>query len=202
MYKQTYKDETMAKGDTYQHIIDSALALVAEYGLEKASLSMIANKAGISKPAIYYYFSSKEALLDHLFHLLFDDYQFDNYFPLDTYTKDNFSTLLTDNGLQLLQEYDENPELLKIINHFIVYAGQKQAYDEKLKQTLTEFLDGFKRLLIHGQQLGVIKTGDVTAKAQLLGLVLDNISSYLLMGIKVESTAVWTQAVSYVMGDD
>ncbi|MCM3226925.1 TetR/AcrR family transcriptional regulator [Terribacillus saccharophilus] len=192
----------MAKGDTYQHIIDSALALVAEYGLEKASLSMIANKAGISKPAIYYYFSSKEALLDHLFHLLFDDYQFDNYFPLDTYTKDNFSTLLTDNGLQLLQEYDENPELLKIINHFIVYAGQKQAYDEKLKQTLTEFLDGFKRLLIHGQQLGVIKTGDVTAKAQLLGLVLDNISSYLLMGIKVESTAVWTQAVSYVMGDD
>ncbi|AIF67366.1 hypothetical protein GZ22_12415 [Terribacillus saccharophilus] len=192
----------MAKGDTYQHIIDSALALVAEYGLEKASLSMIANKAGISKPAIYYYFSSKEALLDHLFHLLFDDYQFDNYFPLDTYTKDNFSTLLTDNGLQLLQEYDENPELLKIINHFIVYAGQKQAYDEKLKQTLTEFLDGFKRLLIHGQQLGVIKTGDVSAKAQLLGLVLDNISSYLLMGIKVESTAVWTQAVSYVMGDD
>lgn len=192
----------MAKGDTYQHIIDSALALVAEFGLEKASLSMIANKAGISKPAIYYYFSSKEALLDHLFHLLFDDYQFDNYFPLDTYTKDNFSTLLTDNGLQLLQEYDENPELLKIINHFIVYAGQKQAYDEKLKQTLTEFLDGFKRLLIHGQQLGVIKTGDVTAKAQLLGLVLDNISSYLLMGIKVESTAVWTQAVSYVMGDD
>lgn len=192
----------MAKGDTYQHIIDSALALVAEYGLEKASLSMIANKAGISKPAIYYYFSSKEALLHHLFHLLFDDYQFDHYFPFDTYTKDNFSTLLTDNGLQLLQEYDENPELLKIINHFIVYAGQKQAYDEKLKQTLTEFLDGFKRLLIHGQQLGVIKTGDVTAKAQLLGLVLDNISSYLLMGIKVESTAVWTQAVSYVMGDD
>ncbi|WP_176466453.1 TetR/AcrR family transcriptional regulator [Terribacillus saccharophilus] len=193
----------MAKGDTYKHIIDSALALVAEFGLEKASLSMIANKAGISKPAIYYYFSSKEALLDHLFNLLFDDYQFDHYFPLETYTKDNFSSLLTDNGLHLLQEYDENPELLKIINHFIVYAGQKQAYDEKLKHTLTEFLDGFRRLLIHGQKLGVIKEGeDLTAKSQLLGLVLDNISSYLLMGIKVESTAVWTQAVSYVMGDD
>jgi AcrR family transcriptional regulator len=202
VYKQTYKDETVAKGDTYKHIIDSALALVAEFGLEKASLSMIANKAGISKPAIYYYFSSKEALLDHLFHLLFDDYQFDHYFPLETYTKDNFSSLLTDNGLHLLQEYDENPELLKIINHFIVYAGQKQAYDEKLKHTLTEFLDGFRRLLIHGQKLGVIKEGDLTAKSQLLGLVLDNISSYLLMGIKVESTAVWTQAVSYVMGDD
>lgn len=191
----------MVKGNTYQHIIDSALALVAEYGLEKTSLSMIANKAGISKPAIYYYFPSKEALLDHLFHLL-DDYQFDHYFPLDTYTKDNFSTLLTDNGLQLLQEYDENPELLKITNHFIVYAGQKQAYDKKIKQTLTEFLDGFKKLLFHGQQLGVLKAGDVTAKAQLLGLVLDNISSFLLMGIKVESTAVSSQAVSYVMGDD
>ncbi|MFS0559278.1 TetR/AcrR family transcriptional regulator [Terribacillus sp. 179-K 1B1 HS] len=192
----------MAKGNSYQLIIDAALSLIAEYGLEKTSLSMIANRAGISKPAIYHYFSSKEGLLDHLFELLFKDYRFEQYFPMDTYTKDNFARLLTDNGLKMLQEYEENPEALKIINHFISYSGQNRDYDEKIKQILTEFLDGFKRLLLLGQQLEVIKKGEITAKAQILGLVLDNISSYLLMGIEVESTAVWCQAVSYVMEDD
>lgn len=49
---------------TSQHIVDASFKLMAEHGIEKMSLSMIAKEVGISKPAIYYHFPSKEALVD------------------------------------------------------------------------------------------------------------------------------------------
>lgn len=48
---------------TSQSIVDVSFKLMAEHGIEKMSLSMIAKEVGISKPAIYYHFSSKEALV-------------------------------------------------------------------------------------------------------------------------------------------
>ena len=49
---------------TSQNIVEASFKLMAEHGIEKMSLSMIAKEVGISKPAIYYHFSSKEALVD------------------------------------------------------------------------------------------------------------------------------------------
>lgn len=47
---------------------------------------MIAEKVGISKPSIYYHFSSKNALIDTVFKVIFEDYRFDNYFQVDKMT--------------------------------------------------------------------------------------------------------------------
>ncbi|ARO63556.1 Transcriptional regulator, TetR [Bacillus cereus] len=56
---------------TSQNIVEASFKLMAEHGIEKMSLSMIAKEVGISKPAIYYHFSSKEALVDFLFEEIF-----------------------------------------------------------------------------------------------------------------------------------
>ncbi|MFC5237119.1 TetR/AcrR family transcriptional regulator [Pseudonocardia zijingensis] len=47
-----------------QQIIDCTIELVAERGAAAASLSAIAARAGISKAAVLYHFSSKDAVLD------------------------------------------------------------------------------------------------------------------------------------------
>lgn len=48
---------------TSKNIVEASFKLMAEHGIEKMSLSMIAKEVGISKPAIYYHFPSKEALV-------------------------------------------------------------------------------------------------------------------------------------------
>lgn len=68
------------KMNTQDAIVEAAFTLIAQHGLKGTSLSMIASEVGISKPAIYYYFPSKEELVDYLFHIVFDDHNFSEFF--------------------------------------------------------------------------------------------------------------------------
>ncbi|MGD0167978.1 MAG: helix-turn-helix domain-containing protein [Gaiellaceae bacterium] len=57
--------------DTRERILDTALDLFIERGYEKTSLRELAERVGITKAALYYYFSSKEELLKTLVEPLF-----------------------------------------------------------------------------------------------------------------------------------
>ncbi|WDP89972.1 MAG: TetR/AcrR family transcriptional regulator [Desulfobacter sp.] len=55
-----------AKGtgrDNRRKILDAAMALIGEKGVEKTSLSGIARAAGLSKGTVYYYYASKNDLV-------------------------------------------------------------------------------------------------------------------------------------------
>lgn len=57
-----------------RQIIDGTIELVAERGPAAASLSAIAARAGISKAAVLYHFSSKDAVLDATMHHVLASY--------------------------------------------------------------------------------------------------------------------------------
>jgi TetR/AcrR family transcriptional regulator len=56
-------DETQ---DTRGHLMDIALKLFASRGYEAAGIQEIVSLAGITKPTLYYYFGSKQGLLEAL----------------------------------------------------------------------------------------------------------------------------------------
>lgn len=49
-----------------QEILETAMQIFEEKGIQKTSMSDIANKAGVAKGLLYYYFASKEALLNEV----------------------------------------------------------------------------------------------------------------------------------------
>lgn len=53
-----------AAGDTRQRLLDTALRLFCEYGVEGTSLQMIADELGVTKAAVYYYFKTKDELAE------------------------------------------------------------------------------------------------------------------------------------------
>jgi AcrR family transcriptional regulator len=59
--------------ETGERIRAAALELIAEKGVQQASLREIAERVGITKPALYYHFASREALLRGLVQPLVDD---------------------------------------------------------------------------------------------------------------------------------
>src|SRR5690554_3108705 len=64
------KDETE---ETKNRIIEVAKRHFSEKGFDAARVDVIAKDAGVNKALIYYYFKSKEAILDHLIQTLLDD---------------------------------------------------------------------------------------------------------------------------------
>ncbi|MGE6365711.1 TetR/AcrR family transcriptional regulator [Bacillus paramycoides] len=183
---------------TSQSIVDASFKLMAEHGIEKMSLSMIAKEVGISKPAIYYHFPSKEALVDFLFEEIFSGYHFANYFDKEQYTKEK---LIAD-GLHMLSEYEGEQEILRVINEFIVTATRNEKYQKRLFEIQEEFLNGFHDLLKKGVELGVVSQHATEENAHTLALVIDNMSNYVLMGFQLKYKKIWIQNVKNVMKEE
>ncbi|NLM46622.1 MAG: TetR/AcrR family transcriptional regulator [Firmicutes bacterium] len=64
--------EHNSQSDAKARILHSALNLFAQKGFDATRVSEIAQKAGVTKALIYYYFKSKEDLLSHLVHTLLE----------------------------------------------------------------------------------------------------------------------------------
>ncbi|MFJ7814550.1 TetR/AcrR family transcriptional regulator [Bacillus toyonensis] len=184
---------------TSQNIVEASFKLMAEHGIEKMSLSMIAKEVGISKPAIYYHFSSKEALVDFLFEEIFSGYHFSSYFDKDQYTKENFAKKLIADGLHMLSEYEGQEGILRVINEFIVTAARNEKYQKRLFEIQEEFLNGFHDLLKQGVELDVVSQHATEENAHTLALVIDNMSNYMLMGFQLKYKEIWIRNVKNVI---
>ncbi|MHA4262454.1 TetR/AcrR family transcriptional regulator [Bacillus cereus] len=187
---------------TSQNIVEASFKLMAEHGIEKMSLSMIAKEVGISKPAIYYHFSSKEALVDFLFEEIFSDYHFTKYFNEERYTKENFAEKLIADGLHMLSEYEGQEGILRVINEFIVTASRNEKYQKRLFEIQEDFLRGFHDLLKKGARLGVVSQHETEENAHTLALVIDNMSNYMLMGFQLKYKEIWIRNVKNVMKEE
>ena len=60
--------------ETRSQILSAALALFREHGLEAATMRDIAKKAGVALGAAYYYFPSKEAIVQEYYNAVGDDH--------------------------------------------------------------------------------------------------------------------------------
>jgi len=63
----------VAKSDTKQRILQTARELFASQGVQQTSLQEIADRLGITKPALYYHFASREELIRSIVTPLLDD---------------------------------------------------------------------------------------------------------------------------------
>ncbi|MBP3972273.1 TetR/AcrR family transcriptional regulator [Bacillus sp. WL1] len=187
---------------TSQNIVEASFKLMAEHGIEKMSLSMIAKEVGISKPAIYYHFSSKEALVDFLFEEIFSGYHFVSYFNKEQYTKENFAEKLISDGLHMLSEYEGQEGILRVINEFIVTASRNEKYQKRLFEIQEDFLNGFHDLLKKGVELDVVSQQATEENAHTLALVIDNMSNYMLMGFQLKYKEIWIRNVKNVMKEE
>ncbi len=73
--KRKKKTDKVSKGDqTKALILDTALEMFRERGYEETTMRAIAQKAGVSLGNAYYYFSSKEYLIQAFYQRLHDDH--------------------------------------------------------------------------------------------------------------------------------
>ncbi len=188
------------KEQTFRKIIEIAYVMFAENGFEKTSLAMIATEVGISKPAIYYYFQSKDQLIAFIFDELYKEIQHDVAVDYKELSSANFKEELLKLGYKSIEAQDKDPYFNKIFNQYVLLAARDENYKRQLVELETSFLTSFVAILRYGVQLGVLEdTPHIEAKAQMLALVYDNIGNFMLTGNQLNYRAIWKEAVNSVI---
>ncbi|MFJ7918996.1 TetR/AcrR family transcriptional regulator [Lysinibacillus fusiformis] len=192
------------KEQTFQKIIEVAYVMFAEKGFEKTSLAMIAAEVGISKPAIYYYFQSKDQLITYLFDELYKVIQQDIAVDYQELSRVNFKEELLELGYKSIEAQGKDPYFNKIFNQYVLLAARDESYKKQLVELETSFLTSFVEVLQYGVQLRVLEdTPTIEAKAQMLALVYDNMGNFMLTGNQLDYRAIWKEAVySIIQGGE
>ncbi|WP_020061815.1 TetR/AcrR family transcriptional regulator [Bacillus sp. 123MFChir2] len=178
----------------YEQILERAYILFAENGFEKTSLSIIAKEVRVTKPAIYYYFSSKEELIKELFKVIVKEINFSRFFSMHKYNKENFETQLIHDGILMIQVQEKDVYYSKILNEYVVLSMREEKYENWLQEVLQEYSEGFIGILHFGVELGVLKNENIEAKAQLLTLVVEGLDKYMGSPINLHAEKIWRRS--------
>lgn len=68
-----FEEDTIQKGEKREAVLEAALALVAEHGLQHTPMSLISKRAKASAGGIYHHFESKEDLLKTLYRRIHEE---------------------------------------------------------------------------------------------------------------------------------
>lgn len=185
---------------TFQKILEVAYVMFAEKGFEKTSLAMIAAEVGISKPAIYYYFQSKDQLIAYLFEELYKEIQQDIFVEYKELSPSNFIEKLLEIGYKSIDEQDKDPYFNKIFSQYLLLAARDERYMQQLLELQSNYLARFYDILQYAVQLEVLDgSANMEAKAHMLAMLYDNIGNFMLTGSQLNYKAIWREAVHSVI---
>lgn len=135
-------------GDLRRSLIDTGLVLVQEVGVEAISLRVLAERVGVSTPALYHHFKNKQQLLFALGEASVDIFQIQLNQELIR-EKSDFS--IERFVLLYVRFAIENPELYELMFGRQMWIGEQQSdFHRKAKQS---FRISAERLLV-AQQAG------------------------------------------------
>ncbi|WP_335872710.1 TetR/AcrR family transcriptional regulator [Bacillus sp. 2205SS5-2] len=185
--------------DKYTKILDTAYRLFAENGFEKTSMSLIAKEVGITKPAIYYYFPSKNALIHTLFQYLVKQIHFSKFFQQEEYTVKNFKGKLIADGHKMIEQQAQDPHYSNIMSEYHLLSTRETQYGEGLKETLAGFLNGFISLLEVADSYGLLMSTSVQTSAQFLTIIVDGLDKYAEKEFQFNAEDIWEMAVTSII---
>lgn len=161
---------------TYEQILEAAFKEFAELGYEKASLSLIANKVGISKPALYHHFTSKDALFETLYDEIILEIINGFHTDLESWTMETYVENLTDVGLCDIRYLKEHPQLGSILKQYHLLSMRQEGLKQKT-QYLEEKTFAYHQSLINcGVVLGFFKNEEAEFIAEVFNSQLAGIS--------------------------
>lgn len=134
------KTEDEKSDNSRQKILDSAAALFAEKGFDGSRVDEIAEKAGVNKALIYYYFESKEKILDKILDSNTNEFvrQKKEYLKqIDKFDDDNISKMIDFN----LKLFNQKSDIFKI-------AFTEALKDNKQNNSLFKMMDTFYMSLL------------------------------------------------------
>ena len=135
-------------------ILKEAAALFSEQGYERTSMRSIAERVGVSKPAIYYHFANKQALFEELINTSFEVSK-KRMEDIANSDRDPIQQL-KDLVIVRFRSTKENPEMMRFI--YDLTAGNiHKKINMDHRKVFSKHQQWFNQILNNGKKQGVLK---------------------------------------------
>ena len=167
---ETKINNNSAANNTRERILETATDLFAEKGYAGTYVREIVEKAGVSKPALYYYFKSKEGLFYAILEWATDAQRviLNEVFEASGTVQERFIFLYR----RLYEGIQEYQGLYKMI-HGLIYGPPQGAPEYDFYKFQAEMFVAVKRIYAEGLTAGEIKDADEDEVAFLVLSLID-----------------------------
>lgn len=172
----------LSETERRSQILRSARAVFIEKGYVSARVEDVARRAGLSKGAVYFYFSSKR----ELFLALVREEHENTYSFLDDAEQDlrPAAVKLLDLGRRYLDYFAG----LKSPPRFFLMMCEQGIRDEEIREECQavhqRFVDAATRMLAQGMAEGAFRQADPEAVAQMLKAMIDGMAGQSAIGMR------------------
>ena len=155
---------------TELRLMDSALSLFAEKGFESTSVREIIERAGVTRPVLYYYFASKEGLFSRLIKSRIQN----NAQQIDTICSEveGCAERLRVVARHAFEQAETDPAVVRLtLQLFFSPPGQGPDIDKK--GLWEDRFERIEKVIRHGMDNGELKQGDSREVAMAFCAMLD-----------------------------
>ena len=173
------------RGDVRERLLAAAIQLFATKGYDNTSVSEIVGRAGVSKPTLYYYFSSKsklcEYIIEHAYTLLY------------TQLKERLSGELSlEEGIAEVIgtwfEFFRKNKQLTIFVARVTFSASPGIPHEVLRRFREKFLQILRNFLRSHQRRGMISAGYVEKTGTIIVGTVYSLIYQSMLGYSIQPT--------------
>lgn len=187
----------LSEAERRAQILRAARSVFVERGFLAARVEDIARRAGLSKGAVYFYFSSKR----ELFMALVAEEHENTYSFLDSAETDDRPAVVK--LLDLGQKYLDYFAGLKSPPRFFLMMTEMAVRDEEIREECQavhhRFTDACTRILAQGMDEGAFRKGDPIAMSQMLKALIDGMAGQSAIGIRPDQKRLLEGGVEFIL---
>lgn len=180
-----------------QKIIDTMYHLIAQKGYDKTSIGLVCSEIGISKPAVYYYFKSKEEILVAIFDEVINDSAYlDKFFPKEVYTKEKYREQLLNAGALMIEDFKKDLVFHSVLFEMYVQSKRIPVISEKMKEYSCVTQNFFAKVLQVGVAvLALSPDFDVPKNTEILHILIQGIENSIVLDLPIDCVMVWEHTI-------
>lgn len=186
-----------SEAERRSQILRAARAVFIDKGFIAARVEDVAKRAGLSKGAVYFYFSSKR----DLFLALVQEEHENTYSFLDRAEEDHRAAAvkLVDLGQQYLDYFAG----LKSPPRFFLMMCEQGIRDDEIREEVQavhqRFVDAATRILAQGMKEGTFREADPHGVAMILKAIIDGLAGQAAIGIRPDRDKLVNDGLSTLL---
>jgi len=159
-----------AQKEAEKRLLDSALTLFSENGYDRTSIREIIERAGVTRPVLYYYFKSKEELFLHLVETVFSEFNtnIDQILTRVSGCRERLKAVM----MMAFECTDQSPEMVRLILQVFLSWSQDRVLPNAQKLLGNRF-ERIARIMRDGLESGELGGGDPETLAFAFAGVMD-----------------------------